>query len=138
MLWGGRSLLVLSLTATALAYVGGLAAGLAAGYSRSLVDPAIMRVIDILLAFPPLFLLVLIAGTGPSTIALVLGIAIIQVPGIARIVHSATRDVAVREYIESAVTRGESTVWILRHEVLRTSPGRCSLTSGSASRVRSS
>jgi peptide/nickel transport system permease protein len=117
-LWGGRSLLGLSLTATALAYIGGLACGLVAGYSRSLLDPTIMRMVDILLAFPPLlFLLVLIAGTGPSTVALVVGIAVIQIPGIARIVRSATLDVSVRGYIEAAVTRGESTAWILRREV---------------------
>ena len=57
----------LAASATALAYLVGLTIGLVAGYSRSLVDPILMRTVDVMLAFPPLlFLLVLIAGAGSS------------------------------------------------------------------------
>src|SRR5205085_6016462 len=67
LLYGGRSVIALALAATLLGYLIGLAVGLVAGYSRSRVDPALMRSVDVMLAFPPLlFLLVLISGAGSS------------------------------------------------------------------------
>src|SRR5205807_8187362 len=61
-LYGRRSVLGLAAAATVLAYLLGLSIGLVAGYSRSLIDPVLMRSVDVMLCFPPLlFLLVLIA-----------------------------------------------------------------------------
>jgi ABC-type dipeptide/oligopeptide/nickel transport system permease subunit len=118
-LWGGRSIVALSLVATSLAYVAGAAIGLLAGYTRSLVDPLLMRAMDVLLAVPPLlFLLVLATGAGHSIVVLVLGVATVHVPSIARIVRAATQDVAVRGYVEAAVARGERTPSILAREIL--------------------
>jgi peptide/nickel transport system permease protein len=116
---GGRSVIGLAGAATALAYLVGLAVGLVAGYTRSLVDPLLMRTIDVMLAFPPLlFLLVLIAGAGSSVAALVIGVAVIQAPGISRIVRTATLEVSVRGYVEAAVARGERPFAVIRREVL--------------------
>ncbi len=118
-LYGGRSLLGLALAATALAYLIGLTIGLCAGYSRGLADPLLMRSVDVLLAFPPLlFLLVLIAGTGQSQGALIVGVAIIQAPQISRVVRSATLEVSVRGYVEAAVARGERPAAVIAREVL--------------------
>jgi ABC-type dipeptide/oligopeptide/nickel transport system permease subunit len=116
---GGLSLLWLSLLATALAYAIGITAGLIAGYARSIVDPVLMRAMDILLAFPPiLFLLVLAAGAGHSKVALVCGIAVVQLGGVARIVRAATLEISVRNYVEAAVARGQATWRILIREIL--------------------
>jgi peptide/nickel transport system permease protein len=116
---GGRSIFGLALVATVLAYSIGLVIGLTAGYARSLVDPVLMRGMDVLLAFPPLlFLLVLVTGAGTSSWAVVVGVAVIQVPGIARIIRAATLDVSVRGYVEAAVARGDPTRLILRREIL--------------------
>ncbi|MFN2630028.1 MAG: ABC transporter permease [Gaiellaceae bacterium] len=118
-LWGGRSVVGLSVLATALAYAVGTAIGLVAGYTRSLADPVLMRTMDVLLAFPPLlFLLVLATGAGHSKPALVLGVATVNIPSIARIVRAATQSVSVRGYIEASVARGERTFAILRREIL--------------------
>jgi peptide/nickel transport system permease protein len=118
-LYGGRSVLGLAAAATALAYLLGLAIGLVAGYSRSLVDPILMRTVDIMLAFPPLlFLLVLIAGTGSSVAVLIIGVAIVQAPQISRIVRTATLEVSVRGYVEAAVARGERAPAVIVREVL--------------------
>jgi ABC-type dipeptide/oligopeptide/nickel transport system permease subunit len=118
-LWGGRSVLALAGLATLLAYAGGLAIGLVAGYTRSLVDPLLMRSADVLISFPALvFLLVLVTGLGTSKGVLVLGVAIIQMPSIARIVRSATLAQSVRGFVEAAVARGEGTFSILRRELL--------------------
>ena len=118
-LWGGRSIVGLAALATALAYAIGGAIGLLAGYTRSIVDPLLMRAMDVLLAVPPLlFLLVLATGAGRSIPVLVLGIATVHVPSIARIVRAATQEVSTRGYVEAAVTRGEHTPAILGREIL--------------------
>ena len=118
-LWGGRSIIALSVVATGLAYLVGLAIGLVAGYTRSLLDPVLMRGMDVLLAVPPLlFLLVLATGAGHSVVVLVLGVATVHVPSIARIVRAATQSVVVRGYVEAAVARGERTHSILAREIL--------------------
>ena len=101
-LWGGRSVLGLALAATVLAYGFGVLIGLVAGYKRSLTDPILMRSVDILLAVPPLlFLLVLVTAVGTSVTALVIGVALIQMPGIARLVRTVTVQVSVRSYVEA-------------------------------------
>jgi peptide/nickel transport system permease protein len=118
-LWGGRSVLALAGLATLLAYAGGIAIGLAAGYSRSLLDPVLMRAADVMLSFPALlFLLVLVTGAGASKAVLVIGVALVQMPLIARIVRAATLEQSVRGFVEAAVARGERTSAILRREIL--------------------
>jgi peptide/nickel transport system permease protein len=118
-LYGGRSVIGLAAAATALAYLVGLSIGLVAGYSRSIADPLLMRSVDVMLAFPPLlFLLVLIAGAGSSVGVLVVGVALIQAPGISRIVRTATLEVSVRGYVEAAVARGERPYAVISREVL--------------------
>jgi peptide/nickel transport system permease protein len=118
-LWGGRSVLALAGLATLLAYAGGIAIGLAAGYSRSLLDPVLMRAADAMLSFPALlFLLVLVTGAGTSKAVLVIGVALVQMPLIARIVRAATLEQSVRGFVEAAVARGERTSAILRREIL--------------------
>jgi len=119
LLHGGRSVIGLSLLATGLAYLVGMSIGLIAGYSRSYADPVLMRTVDVMLAFPPLlFLLVLIAGAGTSTVVLVIGVAAIQAPAISRIVRTATLEVSVRAYVEAAIARGERSAAVIRREVL--------------------
>ena len=118
-LWGGRSVVGYAVIATALAYLVGGTIGLVSGYSRSLVDPVLMRLVDILLAIPPfLLLLVLATGLGTTPAVLIIGVAAIHVPGIARIVRAATLEVSVRGYVEAAVARGETTSAILRRQIL--------------------
>jgi peptide/nickel transport system permease protein len=119
LLWGGRSVIGLALASTVLAYLLGMAIGLVAGYSRTRLDPVLMRSVDVMLAFPPiLFLLVLIEGVGTSVAALVIGVAIIQAPAISRIVRTATLEVSVRGYVEAAVARGERGSAVIVREVL--------------------
>jgi peptide/nickel transport system permease protein len=118
-LWGGRSVLALAGVATLLAYAAGGAIGLAAGYSRTLLDPVLMRGADVLISFPALlFILVLIAGAGTSKAALVAGVAVVQAPLVARIVRTATLEQSVRGFVEAAVARGERTWAILGREIL--------------------
>jgi len=118
-LYGGRSVIGFAAAATLLAYMAGLSIGLVAGYSRSMLDPALMRAVDVMLAFPPLlFLLVLIAGAGTSIAVLIVGVAAIQAPGISRIVRTATLEVSTRGYVEAGIARGERAFAVIGREVL--------------------
>lgn len=119
LLWGGRSVIAFATAATLLAYLLGGTIGLVAGYRRGLSDAVLMRAMDVLLAFPPiLFLLMIATGAGASVIALIVGIAVINAPSIARIVRTATLEVSVRGYVEAAIARGDPPRSILRREVL--------------------
>jgi peptide/nickel transport system permease protein len=119
LLHGGLTVFGLGIAATVVSYVCGLAVGLTAGYSRSLVDPLLMRAVDILLAFPALLILLLvIAGMGSSTPVLLLGVLLIQLPGIARLVRTATLENSTRGYVEAAVARGERAPAVLTREIL--------------------
>jgi ABC-type dipeptide/oligopeptide/nickel transport system permease subunit len=118
-LWGGRSVLALAGLATLLAYVAGGLVGLAAGYSRTWLDPLLMRGVDVLISFPALlFLLVLVTGAGTSKAALVAGVAAVQAPLVARLVRTATLEQSVRGYVEAAEARGERTISVLGREIL--------------------
>jgi len=118
-LWGGRSVIWLSLAATALCFAIGLAIGLTAGYAGGIIDPVLMRTVDVVLCFPPLLFFLLVAtSVGTSQLTLIVGVAIVLSPGMARIVYSATKETATRGYVEAAVMRGESTPSILRREIL--------------------
>lgn len=118
-LHGGLSVIWMATAATLLAYAAGISIGSIAGYHRSLVDPMLMRGVDVLLAFPALLvLLLLVAGLGSHVWVLIIGVALVQLPPIARIIRTATLEVSTRGYIEAAQARGERTVAILRREIL--------------------
>lgn len=118
-LHGGLTVIGLGLVAAAISYVFGVAIGLTAGYSRNVLDPFLMRGVDVLLAFPPLlFVLVLVTGAGTSVAVLVLAVGIVQMTGISRMVRAATLEVSVRGYVEAAVARGERLPAVLRREIL--------------------
>lgn len=116
---GGRSVLLLGVFATIIAYFVGLVVGLIAGYTRSLLDPLLMRGIDVVIAIPGLVLvLLLVAGFGASTPVMIVGITLINLPGIARLIRTATLENATRGYVEAAVARGERAPSVLTREIL--------------------
>ena len=118
-LHGGLTVLGLGAAAAVISYLCGLGVGLTAGYTRSLADPVLMRSVDILLAFPALLiLLVLVAGLGSSVPVLLLGVLLVQLPGIARLVRTATLEVSTRGYVEAAIARGERAPAVLTREIL--------------------
>lgn len=116
---GSRSIFVVGGSGTLLAALVGMAIGLFSGYYGGMIDELVMRVLDILLSFPPLLLaLVLLASVGPSNITLITVVAILYMPMMARLVRSMVIDIKTKEYIEAAKTRGESLSYILFREIL--------------------
>ncbi|HTW97186.1 MAG TPA: ABC transporter permease [Acidimicrobiales bacterium] len=124
LLAGEQQILLLALAATAVAIVVGSAIGLYSGYRGGRVDGWLMRAIDLLNSIPPLIAaLVVLSGLGASSLTLLLTIGIVYAPRVTRVVRSVTLDVCATEYVASARARGEGTISIIRHEVLRNVAG---------------
>lgn len=118
-LHGGRSVMIVPLIATTLAYLVGGPLGLWAGYRRGWFDSLLSRVFDLLLTLPPLLLiLVLVAGLGTSALVLVIIVALVYLPRTARVVRAATQTAVHQDYVVSAQARGERTATILVREIL--------------------
>ena len=118
-LWGGRSILGLSLAATALGLSFGAAIGLIAAYSRSFLDDALMRGMDVILAFPSIVLaLVAVATVGPKLWLLVLVVGFTTAPRVARVTRGASLEIVERDFVQAAEALGESRTRILFGEIL--------------------
>lgn len=116
---GTRNVFMLGGTGTILAVLFGTAIGLASGYAGGYWDEIVMRFLDVLLSFPSLLLaLVLLGSVGPSNLNLVLVVAILYVPMIARVVRSMVLDLKTKEFVEAARVRGERRGYVLFREIL--------------------
>jgi peptide/nickel transport system permease protein len=112
-------MLLLPITAVAVGVLLGSTVGLLTGYYGGVVDDVVMRLMDILMAFPMLMLyLLVIFAIGPSAINVVWAIAIGATPGIARLVRGLTLDLRNREFVLAAQMRGESSLYIMFREIL--------------------
>ncbi|MBL7065291.1 MAG: ABC transporter permease [Anaerolineae bacterium] len=102
----------------------GCTLGLLGGYVRGWVDEVMMRLLDAMMAFPVILLyMIIISAMGASALNVVLAIAIVGVPGIARLVRSLALDIRTRDYIRAAETRGESVWYIMFVEILPNARG---------------
>ena len=102
----------------------GAALGLIGGYKGGWIDEIVMRLLDAMMAIPVILLyLIIVAAIGASAVNVVIAIAIVGVPGIARLVRSLTLDIKTREYIRAAETRGESAWFIMFVEILPNTRG---------------
>ena len=118
-LWGGRSILALSVAATAIGLVLGVAVGLVAAYARSFLDDALMRGMDVILAFPSIVLgLVAVATVGPKLWLIVLAVGITTMPRVARVTRGASLEVVERDFVRAAEAIGVKHRRILFSEIL--------------------
>jgi peptide/nickel transport system permease protein len=117
---GSRDVLLIAPAATLLATVIGTTLGLLTGYLRGIADDTISRVIDAVLAIPLIVLAVtVIAALGSrSTWAVIVVIAIVFSPIIARTVRAAVLGEAQLDYVEAARLRGERAPYVMFSEVL--------------------
>jgi peptide/nickel transport system permease protein len=118
-LYGGRSILVMAVVATALGMVVGVVIGLLAAYSRNALDDVLMRGMDVIMAFPQIVLaLVAVAIIGPKTWVIVVAIALTTVPRIARVARGAAQPVVERDFIACSEAMGVPRWRILFGELL--------------------
>ncbi len=100
---------------------GGLGAviGAVSGYLGRRVDDVIMRVMDVVLSFPPLVLaMALAAALGPSLNNAVLAVAFVMIPKFARMVRGEALAVKEKQFIAAARASGAGSLWIVWHHIL--------------------
>ena len=119
LLIGSQLSLLLGVVATLISMGIGVPIGLLAGYRRGLTDEVIMRTLDIMMAFPPIMLVLLIvAVTQPSVMKTAFAIGVLSAPPIGRVTRSVTLDLMSGEFMEAARARGERLHYVLRRELL--------------------
>ena len=114
---GGRGTLLITAVAVAIALAAGLVLGLVSGYVGGKADLAIMRVLDVVFAFPVFLLAIaVVAALGPTVRNLIMTIAIVYTPTLARVVRGPVLSVKRWDHVEAArsVGVGEFTIAV-RH-----------------------
>ena len=117
--FGSRISLKVGLVAVSIATLGGMLMGVAAGFFGGLIDSLIMRLTDILFAFPAVLLAIAImAVLGPSTVNVMIAVGIVYVPIFARITRASVLVVRSQDYVEAAHSIGASPLHIITRHVL--------------------
>ncbi|MEW9836985.1 ABC transporter permease subunit [Mesorhizobium marinum] len=107
LIYGTRYSLFIGVIVTTISLIGGIVIGVVAGYFRGWVDTAIMRVMDIILAFPSLLLaLVLVAVLGPGLTNAMIAIALVFQPHFVRLTRAAVMAEKNRDYVIAAKVAG--------------------------------
>ena len=118
-IWGTRHTLVTAALSTALAAVLGTPLGILAGYLSRWPSGVVMRIMDVLLAFPGLLLaLVVVTVLGPGVTTVVFAVGISFTPVFARVAYGPARSIRAQDYIAAARAVGCSQLRIVRRHVL--------------------
>jgi peptide/nickel transport system permease protein len=119
LLWGARVSLVAGVVTAAAAMVIGVTIGLVGGFYSGWVEHVVMRLTDIMMAFPYIVLAIaIVAGIGPGLRNAMLAIAIVGFPLYARLVRGVVLSLREREFVEAARALGARDGVILRRHVL--------------------
>jgi len=117
--YGSRISLRIGLIAISLALTGGTLFGLVAGYRGGMVDMLIMRLMDLMLAFPSILLAIaIVAVIGPGIENAILAVSIVLVPQFARLVRSSVLTVREATYVEAARALGATESRLLFYSIL--------------------
>lgn len=107
LIYGAQYSLFIGVVVTTIALIGGIVIGVIAGYARGWVDTVIMRIMDIILAFPSLLLaLVLVAVLGPGLTNAMIAIALVLQPHFVRLTRAAVMAEKTRDYVTAAKVAG--------------------------------
>ena len=127
-IFGARISLFTGLVPVFAASVVGTLVGLVAGFYRGRVDAVLMRLMDVLLAFPSLLLALAVVGAlGPGLRNAVIAVAVVGVPGYARIVRSVVIAAREEEYVQAARALGAGDGRLLLRELLPAAFGALSV-----------
>ncbi|MCA3246561.1 MAG: ABC transporter permease [Tagaea sp.] len=119
LLHGTRATLLIAVLATLAAVAFGTFVGAVAGYYGRLIDDALMRFTEFFQTIPSfLFAIVLIAVLSPSAANVVIAIATVSWPPIARVVRGEVLTVKSREFVQAAVVAGQGDAAILLKQIL--------------------
>jgi peptide/nickel transport system permease protein len=116
---GARVSLMIGVVSTLVALVIGVPLGAVAGYAGGFVDDALMRFTELFQTIPSFALaIVLVAILQPQLGSIVLAIGVVSWPPVARLVRGEVLSLRSREYVQAAVTIGQSTPRIIFSQVL--------------------
>lgn len=116
---GTRTTFELSLIIVTVTASFGVFVGIIAGYCGGFIDEILMRLIDVLLAFPSIILaLVIIGSLGPGILNTVIAISLVGWLYYARVARASTLSIKEKEYIEGARAMGCSEMYIYTHYIL--------------------
>ena len=116
---GSRDVYLVAGSGALLAVIIGLTVGLIAGYFGGVVDEILMRLIDVLLAIPPLLLaMIVLFSLGGSRLNVILVVGFLYIPMVSRVVRSVVLVLKTQQFVEAAKLRGESSVYIMFREIL--------------------
>jgi peptide/nickel transport system permease protein len=117
--YGARLSLGMGISVVVIAGLIGTIIGAFAGYIGGKIGQVIMRVMDVVLAFPTLVLaMALTAALGPSLFNAMLAIAIVKIPVFVRLARSETLVVREKLYVKAAKTFGLSDIWIISRHII--------------------
>jgi dipeptide transport system permease protein len=109
LIFGSRLSIAVGIVAVTASLVIGILLGLVAGYFKGMIDTAIMRIVDIMLAMPSLLLAIaIVAILGPSIVNAALAISIVSLPHYVRLTRAATMSEMSRDYVTSSRVIGAS------------------------------
>ena len=118
-IYGARTSLFVGILSVGVAALAGTALGLVSGYFGRLMDALIMRIMDVVFAFPSILLALAISAVlGPSLNNAVLAIAVVNLPVFARIARAQTLVVRELEFVEAKRALGFGTGNILLRTIL--------------------
>ncbi|MER3437090.1 MAG: peptide ABC transporter permease [Chloroflexota bacterium] len=124
LIYGSRTALLVATVPVIAAAVAGLAMGLVAGYFGGWIDAILMRIADVLFAFPAILLAIaIVAALGPRLINAMMALAIVFIPAFARLVRASVLSLRNREFVLAARASG-ATGWriIGRHILINALP----------------
>ncbi len=118
-IYGARVSLLVGLVSTLAALAVGIPVGAVAGYFGGRIGDALMRFTEFFQTVPSFALaIVLVAILQPSIVSIVLAIAIVSWPPVARLVRGEVLSLRTREYVQAAIVTGQSNSWIIWREIL--------------------
>ncbi len=124
-LYGGRTSLEVGVLSVLLGLVVGVSLGVVAGFVRGLVDAAVMRVLDVFLAFPSLVLVLVVATyLGPSERNVIFAIGFFTVPTYARVARAGMLQLRDREFVLSSSLAGGGPRYLVARHILPNMAGR--------------
>ncbi len=119
MMHGARVSLMIGVVSTLVALLIGVPLGAAAGYAGGLVDDVLMRFTEFFQTIPSFALaIVLVAILQPQLGSIVLAIGVVSWPPVARLVRGEVLSLKTRDYVQAAITIGQSTPRIIFAQVL--------------------
>ena len=119
LIWGARSSLAAGVLSAVFSMVAGVAIGMISGFKGGKVDLVIMRLLDILMAFPLLILaMTIMAALGPGLRNAMIAIAIVGLPLYARVIRGTTLALKEGAYVEAARSIGAGDARIMVHHIL--------------------